>query len=297
MLLRSFANVVPETEWNLETPTMLRDKKIGFIGGGNMGEALIKGLLRSGLSDSGQLYCSDARSDRLAELQTRHGIRTTGDNAALAGQCDLVVYAVKPQVMGPVVKATAQALDQEKLVISIAAGVPLSAIAAVAGKPLRLVRAMPNVCVSVEAGATAVAPGEHAREGDLELAQAIFESVGRCVIVRNESLLDGVTGLSGSGPAYVFVILDAMADAGVKVGLARDEAMLLAAQTLMGAAKMHLDTEIHPGQLRDIVTSPGGTTIAGLHALERDGIRNAMMDAVEAATLRAKELGQLVRLD
>ncbi len=275
---------------------MLRDKHIGFIGTGNMGEALIKGLLQSGLSDSEQLCCSDARSERLAELQKRYGIQTIGDNSELAGKCDVVVYAVKPQVLGSVIKETAGALDDTKVVISIAAGVPLSAIATVAGKPLRLVRAMPNVCVSVEAGATAVAPGEHAKAGDLELAQAIFNSVGRCVIVQSEALLDGVTGLSGSGPAYIFVILDAMADAGVKVGLARNEALLLAAQTLMGAAKMHLETEMHPGQLRDMVTSPGGTTIAGLHALEREGIRNAMMNAVEAATMRAKELGELVRL-
>ena len=275
---------------------MLRDKKIGFIGAGNMGEALINGLLQSGLSISEKLYCSDARSERLAELQSRYGVQTVGDNCELTEQCDLIVLAVKPQSMGSVIQETAGALNDTKVVISIAAGVPLSAIAAVAGKPLRLVRAMPNVCVSVEAGATAVAPGEHARDGDLELAQAIFNSVGRCVIVLTESLLDGVTGLSGSGPAYVFVILDAMADAGVKVGLARPEALLLAAQTLMGAAKMHLETELHPGQLRDMVTSPGGTTIAGLHALEREGIRNAMMDAVEAATMRARELGELVRL-
>ena len=275
---------------------MLRDKHIGFIGTGNMGEALIKGLLQSGISNNEKLCCSDARSERLAELQKRYGIQTIDDNSELAGKCDVVVYAIKPQVLGSVIKETAGALDDTKVVISIAAGVPLSAIATVAGKPLRLVRAMPNVCVSVEAGATAVAPGEHAKAGDLELAQAIFNSVGRCVIVQSEALLDGVTGLSGSGPAYIFVILDAMADAGVKVGLTRNEALLLAAQTLMGAAKMHLETEMHPGQLRDMVTSPGGTTIAGLHALEREGIRNAMMNAVEAATMRAKELGELVLL-
>ena len=141
-----------------------------------------------------------------------------------------------------------------------------------------------------------MAPGEHAQAADLELAQTIFNSVGRCIIIHSEPLLDGVTGLSGSGPAYVFVILDALADAGVNVGLTRNEALLLAAQTLMGAAKMHLDTQMHPCQLRDMVTSPAGTTIAGLHALERGGIRNSLMNAVEAAAIRAKELGELVRL-
>ena len=275
---------------------MLQGQHIGFIGAGNMGEALIKGLLRSGLSTPGQLFCSDAREDRRAELQATYAIRTVADNVELARQCDVIVYAVKPQTMGAVVKETAAALDGNKVIISIAAGVPLKAIAALAKQPLRLVRAMPNVCVSVEAGATAVAPGEHAQKADLELAQAIFNSVGRCIIVQSEHLLDGVTGLSGSGPAYVFVMLDALADAGVKVGLARNEALLLAAQTLMGAAKLHLDTQMHPGQLRDLVTSPGGTTIAGLHALERGGVRASLMNAVETAALRAKELGEAVRL-
>jgi len=275
---------------------MLHGKHIGFIGAGSMGEALIKGLLRSKLSTPDQLFCSDAREERRAELQSTYAIRTVADNIDLVRQCDVIIYAVKPQNMGTVIKETAAALDDSKVIISIAAGVPLKAIAALAGQPLRLVRAMPNVCVSVEAGATAVAPGEHAQKGDLELAQAIFNSVGRCIIVQAEHLLDAVTGLSGSGPAYVFVILDALADAGVKVGLARNEALLLAAQTLMGAAKLHLDTEMHPGQLRDLVTSPGGTTIAGLHALERGGVRASLMDAVETAALRAKELGEAVRL-
>ena len=274
---------------------MLRDKHIGFIGTGNMGEALIKGLLQSAFRQRATVLfrCTKRATCRAPKALWHSNHRRQFE---LAGKCDVVVYAVKPQVLGSVIKETAGALDDTKVVISIAAGVPLSAIATVAGKPLRLVRAMPNVCVSVEAGATAVAPGEHAKAGDLELAQAIFNSVGRCVIVQSEALLDGVTGLSGSGPAYIFVILDAMADAGVKVGLTRNEALLLAAQTMMGAAKMHLETEMHPGQLRDMVTSPGGTTIAGLHALEREGIRNAMMNAVEAATMRAKELGELVRL-
>lgn len=253
-------------------------------------------MLRSNLSTPEQLFCSDAREERRAELQSTYAIRTVADNIDLVRQCDVIIYAVKPQNMGTVIKETSAALDDSKVIISIAAGVPLKAIAALSGQPLRLVRAMPNVCVSVEAGATAVAPGEHAQKTDLELAQAIFNSVGRCIIVQSEHLLDGVTGLSGSGPAYVFVILDALADAGVKVGLARNEALLLAAQTLMGAAKLHLDTQMHPGQLRDLVTSPGGTTIAGLHALERGGVRASLMNAVETAALRAKELGEAVRL-
>jgi len=275
---------------------MLHDKRVGFIGAGNMGEALVKGLLRSGLSKPDQLFCSDPRDQRRSQIEASYGVQTVADNIALVKQCDVIIYAVKPQSMGAVLKETVGALNDSKVIISIAAGVRLAAISALTKQPLRLVRAMPNVCVSIEAGATAVAPGEHARAADLELAQAIFNSVGRCVIVQSEQILDGVTGLSGSGPAYVFVILDALADAGVKVGLARNEAMLLAAQTLMGAAKLHLDTQVHPGQLKDMVTSPGGTTIAGLHALERGGIRCSLMDAVEAAALRAKELGELVRL-
>lgn len=274
---------------------MLQDKTIGFIGAGNMTEALMSGLLNTGASDSGHLICSDVLADRCRDLNARYGVHATSDNLEVVRKADIVIYAVKPQTMDAVLQETAGRLDGTKVVISFVAGVPLAAIAALSRQPLRLVRAMPNVCAMVKAAATAIAPGEHARAEDLKLAEAIFSAVGRCIPVPAEHLLDAVTGLSGSGPAYVFVMMEALADGGVKMGLGRKEAQLLAAQTIMGAARMHLETGTHPGQLKDMVTSPGGTTIAGLHVMETDGLRGTLMRTVEAATLRARELGRMTK--
>jgi pyrroline-5-carboxylate reductase len=273
---------------------MLNEKTIGFIGAGNMGEALISGLLSSGSSTPQQIICSDVRQERLDELKERYGIATTLDNLAVIQRSDIVVYAIKPQIMAEVLRETADALNMDKLVVSIAAGVPLPAMEAVIKKKLRLIRAMPNVCVAVQEGATAIAAGANCRPGDVALAMAIFNAVGRCVFLKENYLMDAITGLSGSGPAYIFMIVDALADAGVKVGLSRNEASLLASQTLLGAAKMLLETKIHPGQLKDMVTSPGGTAIAGLHTLEKGGLRTTLINAVEAATLRSRELGEMM---
>lgn len=273
---------------------MLNDKIIGFIGSGNMGEALISGLLNSKLSIPDHIICSDVRADRLKELNEQFGIRTTEDNLDVVNQADIVIFAVKPQIIANVIKETADHLNMDKVVISIAAGVPLAAIESLIRKDLRLIRAMPNVCVAVKEGATAIAAGDHCKKEDIQLAMDIFESVGRCVFLKENYLLDAVTGLSGSGPAYFFMIVDALADAGVKVGLSRKEAQLLSSQTMLGAAKMLLETKIHPGQLKDMVTSPGGTSIAGLHTLERGSMRTTLIDAVEAATERSKELGEII---
>jgi pyrroline-5-carboxylate reductase len=273
---------------------MLNDKTIGFIGSGNMGEALIHGLLSSKLSKPDHIICSDVRTERLQELGQRFGIRTTDDNHAVIQQCDIVIYAVKPQIIAEVIKETAVDLNLDKVVISIAAGVTLAAIESLIKKDLRLIRAMPNVCVAVKEGATAIAAGAHCKKEDIDLAMAIFNSVGRCVFLKENDLMDAVTGLSGSGPAYIFMMVDALADAGVKVGLARKEALLLASQTVLGAAKMILETKLHPGQLKDMVTSPGGTSIAGLHTLEKGSLRTTLIDAVEAATIRSRELGEIM---
>jgi pyrroline-5-carboxylate reductase len=274
---------------------MLHDLNIGFIGAGNMAEAIIDGLLDAGITRPERLICSDVDDERLRHLHRRLGVRAGRDNLEVVGQAHLIVYAVKPQVMAAVLQETVPALDTSKLVISIAAGVPLSAVTDLSAHPLRVIRAMPNVCVSVKAGATALVPGQHALPEDLATAQAVFNSVGRCIVIKSENLLDAVTGLSGSGPAYVFLVMEALADAGVKVGLTRAEALLLSAQTLYGAAKMHLEQRTHPALLKDLVTSPGGTTIAGLHAMELGGVRGALMQAVEAATLRSRELGEAAR--
>jgi pyrroline-5-carboxylate reductase len=272
---------------------MLQNKTIGFIGSGNMAMALVSGLIGSGLAKPQHLYCSDVSAERLLTLEKTHGVRTSQDNRSVIQDADIVIFAVKPQVLGTVAKEAITAIDRSKLVISIAAGVPLATFTALTDEPLRLIRAMPNVCVSVKEGATAITAGTHAGAEDLALAKTIFESVGRCMVIGAEHLLDAVTGLSGSGPAYVFMMIDALADAGVNVGLPRAEALLLATQTLMGAARMQLESNLHPAQLKDMVTSPGGTTIAGLHALEKGGLRGLLMDAVQAATNRSKALGKV----
>jgi pyrroline-5-carboxylate reductase len=273
---------------------MLNDKTIGFIGAGNMAETLLSGLISSNQSKPEHIICSDVRLNRLDQLKERYGIRTTTDNKAVIQTSEIVIYAVKPQIMAEVIKETAEVLDISKLVISIAAGVPLTAIESLIHKDLRLIRAMPNLCVAVREGATAIAAGAHARKEDIDQALTIFKSVGRCIFLKENHLLDAVTGLSGSGPAYIFLIVDALADAGVKMGLSRLDARELASQTVLGAAKMLLDTNLHPGELKDMVTSPGGTAIAGLHTLEKGGLRTTLINAVEAATLRSKELGELM---
>jgi pyrroline-5-carboxylate reductase len=265
-------------------------RKIGFIGGGNMAGALIRGLLQSKTVGKDHIRASDVKGERLDELHAKHGIHTTDDNDALARWADVVVIAVKPQIVDRILAPIAASLNDGDLVVSIAAGVPLEALEARLPPTARVVRAMPNTAAIALAGATAIAPGAHATAGDLDVARALFEAVGRCVVL-DETLLDAVMGLSGSGPAYVMLMIEALADGGVKVGLGRDTALLLAAQTVYGAAKLQLDTGEHPGRLKDMVTSPGGTAIAGLHTLEAGGLRRTLIDAVEAASTRSAELG------
>ncbi|GAO03899.1 pyrroline-5-carboxylate reductase [Anaeromyxobacter sp. PSR-1] len=266
-------------------------KKIAFLGTGNMAEALVKGLLRAGTATREEILCSEPRAERRAEIQARYGVETSGDNRALAERADIVVLSVKPQTMDPLLVEIAPAIDHRKLVVSIAAGIPILAIARKLGAGVRIVRVMPNTPALVGAGATALARGAHATDADLEQARALFQSVGTTEVVE-EPLLDAVTGLSGSGPAFVFLAIEALADGGVKVGLARPVAMALAAQTVLGSAKLVLETGEHPGRLKDQVTSPGGTAIAGVHALEVGGLRAALIAAVEAATRRSRELGE-----
>jgi len=269
----------------------MKDKKIGFVGAGNMAGALIKGLLHSGTVTPSQIQASDVREERLKELAAEHGIAVTKDNAKLASWSDVIVLAVKPQVIDKVMVPIAGSIGSHALLVSIAAGVPIESLESRLPADARVVRTMPNTAAIALAGATAIAPGTHASEADLELARQLFEATGR-VVVLEESLLDAVTGLSGSGPAYVMLMIEALADGGVKVGLGRDTALLLAAQTVYGAAKLQLETGEHPGRLKDMVTSPGGTAIAGLHTLEAGGLRRTLIDAVEAASTRAAELGE-----
>lgn len=266
-------------------------KTLGFLGAGNMAAALVKGLLHSKLVPPTGIIVSDVKADRLASLHQTHGIRTTTDNHELVRTSDVVVLAVKPQVIDKVLEAVGKDIRPDQLVVSVAAGVPVSAIENRLPDGARVVRSMPNTPATALAGATAIAPGTHATDEDLAVARAIFEAVGR-VVSLDETLLDAVTGLSGSGPAYVMLMIEALADGGVKVGLHRDTALLLAAQTVFGSAKLLLETGEHPGRLKDMVTSPGGTAIAGLHTLESGGLRRTLIDAVEAATMRAQALGE-----
>ncbi len=276
---------------------MLQEKKIGFIGSGNMGEALISGLVLSKAAKPENIICSDISEDTLEAIQNKYKVSTTTDNIEVARKSEIVIYATKPQILGSVLKETAGALDQSKLVISIAAGVPLAAIALGLQKELRLIRVMPNICAFVKESATAIAAGEFASKDDVALARAIFDSVGKTVFIQENVLMDAFTGLSGSGPAYIFIIVDAMADAGVKMGLSRKDSLFLSTQTVLGAAKLLLESKEHPGQLKDRVASPGGTAIAGIHTLEQGGLRTTMINAIEAATKRSKELGEMMVKD
>jgi pyrroline-5-carboxylate reductase len=273
---------------------MLNDKKIAIIGTGNMGEALVGGLIASQSSKPKNIICSDIRQEKLHQVKSKFKVRTTTNNLKAVAEANIIIYAVKPQIMSATLTETAAKLDMSKLVISIAAGVPLAAMEACINKDLRLIRVMPNIAAFVKEAASAIAAGAHATKEDIGLAMEIFNSIGKCIFLKENYLMDAITGLSGSGPAYIFLIVDALADAGVKMGLSRQDSLFLAAQTVLGAAKLLIETQEHPGQLKDRVTSPGGTAIAGLATLESGGLRTTLINAVEAATLRSKELGDLM---
>ena len=269
----------------------IKGRKVGFIGAGNMGEALIKGLVAANLVPAKAIYASDVRLEALRALEQRYGVQLTQDNAELVSQVDVVILSVKPQIMAAVLGQIAPAVTRQKLLISIAAGVPTKTIRAGLGKEARLIRVMPNTPALVLAGVTAVAKAQGLEPGDLDIAGEIFGAVGRVVTV-DEELMDAVTGLSGSGPAYVAIVIESLADGGVLMGLDRATAMTLATQTVLGTARLALETGMHPGALKDMVSSPGGTTIAGIAALEESGVRHAFIKAVERATLRSRELGR-----
>ncbi len=273
---------------------MLKDKIIAIIGTGNMGEALVSGLIGSKSSKPSNIICTDVRQDKLREIKANYKVRTTTNNLKAVAEADIVIYSVKPQIMATTLVETASRLDMSKLVISIAAGVPLAAMEACISKDLRLIRVMPNICAAVKESATAIAAGGHATKDDVRLAMEIFNSIGKSIFLKENYLMDAITGLSGSGPAYIFLIVDALADAGVKMGLSRQEALFLSAQTILGSAKLLIETQEHPGQLKDRVTSPGGTAISGLATLEDGGLRTTLINAVEAATKRSKELGDMM---
>ncbi len=267
---------------------MVNMRKTAFIGGGNMAEAILRGLLREdGTVGICVAEINPARRDELAAQFP--AVRIVGSAAEAAEWGEVVILAIKPQQAESVLELIKPVVSAEKLVISIMAGIPSSKIEASLTSGCRVIRAMPNTPALIGAGASAVCPGRYATSGDLEYAGRIFALLGTSLSVE-EKQMDAVTSLSGSGPAYVFTFIEALADAGVKNGLPRDVAARLAAQTVLGAARMVVETGEHPALLKEKVTSPGGTTIAALHVLESGGFRGVVMDAVEAACLRSKEL-------
>ena len=266
-----------------------KNYSIGFIGGGAMAEALMAGFIKAGLVTPEKLIASDVNEHRINHLKEKFGIQVTHDNAIIAEGAEIIILSVKPFVLGDVLEDIGSKIKQEQIVISIAAGKSTLDIEKLLGERVPVVRVMPNTPALVGEGATAVCCGKWAGEKHRELALELFGAVGRAVSVP-ESLMDAVTGLSGSGPAYMYVIAEALSDAGVRMGLPRDKAQTLAAQTMLGAAKMILETNCHPGMLKDMVTTPAGTAIEGLLALEEGGLRIALGRAVERACLRSRQL-------
>ncbi len=265
--------------------------KLAFVGTGNMGEALIKGLLGRGAVRTDQITAAEPRENQRARIAAAYGVSMVSDNRAAVSDADVVVMCVKPQILDKVLDEVSPHLRPGARVISIAAGKSIEGIESRLPPGTPVVRAMPNVAALVGAGATGIAAGANATPEDLEVAKRVFDSVGMSVVL-DEGLLDAVTGLSGSGPAYVFMIIEALSDAGVKVGLSRWDAMALASQTVFGAAKLAIETQEHPGRLKDMVCSPGGTAIAAVHQLEQGGLRTTLINAVEVATRRSQELGR-----
>ncbi len=263
--------------------------KIGIIGAGKMGEAIIAGLVRSGVRP-GEILAYDADSSRLSKVRKDYSIRALNHNLELIRGSQVVILAVKPQVMEKVLAEIGPAVKAKKpLVISIAAGIKTETIKARLGRDLRLARVMPNTPALIGAGISAYFAAGMSKS-DKAKVEKILSAIGQVVEIEKEELMDAVTGLSGSGPAYIFMVIEALADGGVKMGLSRKMALQLAAQTVVGAGRMALETGMHPGELKDMVTSPGGTTIAGLSALEQGGLRGLLIKAVESATIRGREL-------
>jgi pyrroline-5-carboxylate reductase len=264
---------------------------VGFLGAGKMATALARGFIRAGLVTPKALLASDPSKTSRAAFAKETGARTTESNVEVAESATVLVLAVKPDTVGSILSEIRERVTDQHLLMSIAAGVTLARLEAGLDAGARIIRLMPNTPALLGASATGFALGKNARDKDGELAEKLFLAVGLAFQLK-ESLLDAVTGLSGSGPAYVYLIIEALSDGGVASGLPRDVATKLAAQTVLGSARMVLETGLHPGVLKDMVTSPGGTTIDGLHELEKGNVRGILMSAVRAATEKSRRLGQ-----
>ena len=264
--------------------------KLAFIGGGMMAEAVIAGVLRERVLPAADIFVSEHKMARVEELRTKYSVQAFGSAEIFLKDMDVVFLAVKPQAAQAALQELAGQMRADALLVSIVAGLPLRKLEALLPAQA-IIRVMPNTPLAVGAGMSAYALGSQASEAHEEKVRAILAAAGKVVCLKEE-LLDAVTGLSGSGPAFAFLAIDALADGGVAAGLPRKDALLLAAQTLLGAAKMVLDTGRHPDELRDQVTSPAGTTIAGLRVLEERAVRGAFLDAVLSAAEKSKSLGE-----
>jgi len=265
------------------------EKKIGFIGSGNMANAIIYGIINSKVAPAGSITVFDVDTTKTAALHTEAGVQVADSAAQVVEGCDILFLAVKPHIIPAVLKEVASSINASQIVVSIAAGVTLAQLAVMAGHDVKLVRVMPNTPAMVNAGMSSLTPNALVQPEEMQDITAIFNSFGRSAVVP-ESQIHAVTGISGSSPAYVFMFIEALADAGVMGGLPRDQAYQFAAQTVLGSAKMVLETGEHPGRLKDMVCSPGGTTIEAVKTLESQGFRAAVMDAVVSCMDKSRKL-------
>jgi pyrroline-5-carboxylate reductase len=269
------------------------DRAIAIIGAGNMGTSLLRGILKAKLARNGKIMVSDTHLEKLEKLGSAWKVKYTLDNAEAAATADIILLCVKPLTVGKVLDQIRDGLSKNQLLVSIAAGVTIESIQRRIKRNNPIVRAMPNIASTVDEGATAISFGRFVTEEHKRIAISIFEAVGEVVIVE-EDQLDPVTGLSGSGPAYIYMVIEALVDGGVKMGLPRDVATKLAIQTVLGSAKLVKESKLHPAILRDQVTTPAGTAINAIHELEAHGLRSMLIQAVTTATQRSKELSELL---
>ncbi len=267
------------------------DKTIGFIGSGNMASAMMGGILKANLVSSNQVICSDPSRAKLEDLQSRYGVSITTNNCEVANKADILVLSVKPQFYPEVIREIKTTVNDNTIIVVIAAGQKIETIKKLFEKDVKVVRAMPNTPALVGEGMAALSPCPMVLPEELDLICNIFNSFGKCEVIA-ENLMDVVTGVSGSSPAFIFMIIEAMADGAVLEGMPREKAYTFAAQAVLGSAKMVLETGKHPAQLKDMVCSPGGTTIAGVSILEENGVRASLIKAIETATKKSKDLSK-----
>jgi len=270
---------------------MFKGKHIGLVGGGNMAEAIIKGLILSKICHSNQLFVSDIRTERLGYLKKTYSIKVFKNNAEMVSQSDIIILAVKPQDIKTVISEIRNVLKDETLIISIAAGITTAFLKQCLAKKTPIIRVMPNTAALALASMSVISKGPYTTDRHLEMAKVLFGGIGETLVLP-EKMMDAVTGLSGSGPAYICLFIEGLADGGVKMELPREVAIKLAVQTVFGTGKLLKETGEHPAVLKDKVASPGGTTISGLHALEVAKVRGALISAVEAATKQSQILGK-----